>query len=183
MGVAVRAYYETPRHEDDWLESWLELWDGEPGREPAARLRLDLRGRRRHRERRPRHPEHLQGLPERRLQGRAAAAGSRQTPEEWGFRDENLVGRIGSAALPMGFNRKPHYTRGVLLVGDAGGMVNPFNGEGIDYAIESGHWPPRPSSRRSPARAGPARERVAARRTPRRSTRATAATSRSAGCS
>ena len=38
----------------------------------------------------------------------------------------------------MGFNRQPHYTRGALLVGDAGGMVNPFNGEGIAYAMESG---------------------------------------------
>ena len=38
----------------------------------------------------------------------------------------------------MGFNRTPHYARGVLLVGDAGGMVNPFNGEGIPYAMESG---------------------------------------------
>jgi flavin-dependent dehydrogenase len=37
----------------------------------------------------------------------------------------------------MGFNRTPHYTRGVLLLGDAGGMVNPFNGEGIAYAMES----------------------------------------------
>ena len=42
------------------------------------------------------------------------------------------------AALPMGFNRQPHYTHGLLLVGDAGGMVNPFNGEGIAYAMESG---------------------------------------------
>ena len=41
------------------------------------------------------------------------------------------------AALPMGFNRQPHYTRGLLLVGDSGGMVNPFNGEGIAYAMES----------------------------------------------
>jgi len=38
----------------------------------------------------------------------------------------------------MGFNRQPHYDRGLLLVGDAGGMVNPFNGEGIAYAMESG---------------------------------------------
>ena len=38
----------------------------------------------------------------------------------------------------MGFNRQPHYTRGLLLVGDSGGMVNPFNGEGIAYAMESG---------------------------------------------
>ena len=27
----------------------------------------------------------------------------------------------------------------MLLAGDSGGMVNPFNGEGIDYALESGH--------------------------------------------
>jgi flavin-dependent dehydrogenase len=38
----------------------------------------------------------------------------------------------------MGFNRKPHYADGALLVGDAGGMVNPMNGEGITYAMESG---------------------------------------------
>ena len=31
MGVAYRRYYKSPRHDDDWLESWLELWDGEPG--------------------------------------------------------------------------------------------------------------------------------------------------------
>ncbi len=37
----------------------------------------------------------------------------------------------------MGFNRTPHYRAGLLLVGDAGGLVNPFNGEGIGYAMES----------------------------------------------
>jgi menaquinone-9 beta-reductase len=37
----------------------------------------------------------------------------------------------------MGFNRTPHYRPGLLLVGDAGGMVNPLNGEGIAYAMES----------------------------------------------
>ena len=59
------------------------------------------------------------------------------TPEEWGFRDENMTTKVMGAALPMGFNRTPHYTKGLLLVGDAGGMVNPFNGEGIAYAMES----------------------------------------------
>ena len=49
-----------------------------------------------------------------------------------------MVGPIRGAALPMGFNRQPHYRDGLLLVGDAGGMVNPFNGEGIAYAMESG---------------------------------------------
>jgi flavin-dependent dehydrogenase len=40
----------------------------------------------------------------------------------------------------MGFNRTPHYLRGLLLVGDSGGSVNPFNGEGIPYAMESGRF-------------------------------------------
>jgi flavin-dependent dehydrogenase len=38
----------------------------------------------------------------------------------------------------MGFNRTPLYSRGLVLIGDAGGMVNPFNGEGIAYALQSG---------------------------------------------
>jgi flavin-dependent dehydrogenase len=59
-------------------------------------------------------------------------------PAEWGFTEENRTQPIRGAALPMGFNRTPHYYQGLLLVGDAGGMVNPFNGEGIAYAMESG---------------------------------------------
>src|SRR4029079_12073992 len=52
--------------------------------------------------------------------------------------ETNADGPILGAALPMGFNRVPHYTRGMMLVGDSGGMVNPMNGEGIAYAMESG---------------------------------------------
>src|ERR1022692_240014 len=29
LGVAVRTYYTSPRHDDDYLESWLELRDGD----------------------------------------------------------------------------------------------------------------------------------------------------------
>src|SRR5262249_27602123 len=29
LGVAVRTYYTSPRHDDDYLESWLELWDSD----------------------------------------------------------------------------------------------------------------------------------------------------------
>ena len=60
------------------------------------------------------------------------------TPHQWQFRDEFRTTEVRGAALPMGFNRQPAYTNGLLLVGDAGGMVNPFNGEGIAYAMESG---------------------------------------------
>ncbi len=138
MAVAVRAYYTTPRHDDPWMESWLELWDGAPGRsnllpgygwifgvgDGTANVGLGILNT----------SKAFRSVDYRDVLRRWLS----NTPEEWGFRDENMVGRIGSAALPMGFNRKPHYTRGVLLVGDSGGMVNPFNGEGIDYALESG---------------------------------------------
>src|SRR5258708_38170575 len=59
-------------------------------------------------------------------------------PDEWGFVEENRTEPVRGAALPMGFNRTPAYHRGLMLAGDAAGMVNPFNGEGIAYAMESG---------------------------------------------
>jgi menaquinone-9 beta-reductase len=137
LGVAVRTYYRSPRTHDDHLESWLELWDGEPRRSNllpgygwifgmgngTCNVGLgilntsDAFGK-----------TNYSDLLKRWLDS---------TPAEWGFRDENMTSPVRGAALPMGFNRTPHYTRGLLLVGDAGGMVNPFNGEGIAYAIES----------------------------------------------
>ena len=62
----------------------------------------------------------------------------------------------------MGFNRTPHYRRGVLLVGDAGGMVNPFNGEGIAYAMESGELAAEVVEQALARPAGPGRERALA---------------------
>lgn len=138
MGVAVRTYYTSPRSDDDYLESWLELWDGEPRKsvlmpgygwifpmgDGTCNVGLGVLntskgfGRTDYR-----------ALLKRWLDN---------TPEEWGFREHNRLGKIQGAALPMAFNRQPHYGRGLLLVGDAGGMVNPFNGEGIPYAMEAG---------------------------------------------
>lgn len=145
MAVACRAYYQTPMHDDAFMESWLELWDGPHPSEGAGRSNLL--------------PGYgwifpcgdgtanvglgilnssaaFQHLDYRESMRRWLA----NTDERLGLREENLVGGpIRSAALPMGFNRKPHYGRGLMLVGDSGGMVNPFNGEGIDYALEAGH--------------------------------------------
>ena len=160
MAVAVRAYYTTPRHDDPWMESWLELWDGPAGRsnllpgygwifgvgDGTANVGLGILNT----------SAAFQSVDYKDLLVRWLA----NTPEEWGFRDENLVGPIRSAALPMGFNRKPHYTRGMLLVGDSGGMVNPFNGEGIDYALEAGHIAADTILQALARPEGPARERV-----------------------
>jgi len=134
LGVAVRTYYTSPRHDDDYLESWLELWDGDrllPGYgwifgagDGTSNVGLGLLNT----SAAFQHTDY-RGLLRRWLAG---------MPAEWGYTEENRTEPIRGAALPMGFNRTPHYTRGLLLAGDAGGMVNPFNGEGIAYAMESG---------------------------------------------
>jgi len=134
LGVAVRTYYRTHRHDDDYLESWLDLWDGDrllPGYgwifgmgDGTSNVGLGLLNTSAafgHTDYHALLRKWLKGM-----------------PAEWGFTEENRTQPIRGAALPMGFNRTPHYHQGLLLVGDAGGMVNPFNGEGIAYAMESG---------------------------------------------
>jgi geranylgeranyl reductase family protein len=134
LGVAVRTYYKSPRHDDDYLESWLDLWDGDrllPGYgwifgmgDGTSNVGLGLLN-----------TSVAFGNTDYHAMLRRWLKGM---PAEWGFTEENRTQPIRGAALPMGFNRTPHYHRGLLLVGDAGGMVNPFNGEGIAYAMESG---------------------------------------------
>jgi len=138
IGVAVRRYYRSPKHDDNYLESWLEL----RGRGDSGKL-LPGYG-------------WIFGMGDGRVNVGLGVLNSSSefgrtnyrnmllewmagTPPEWGLTEEaNAEGSIQGAALPMGFNRVPHYTRGLMLVGDSGGMVNPFNGEGIAYAMESG---------------------------------------------
>lgn len=138
LGVAVRTYFRSPRHDDAWMESHLELWDGAPGRSnlmpgygwifalgdgtvnvglgsvssTAAATKIDYKD----------------------LFGRWMA----NAPSEWAFTPENQLGPVRGAALPMGFNRGPLYDGGLMLLGDAGGMVSPFNGEGIAYGLQAG---------------------------------------------
>jgi menaquinone-9 beta-reductase len=134
IGVAVRTYYSSPRHDDDYLEAWLDLWDGKkllPGYgwifgmgDGTSNVGLGLLNT----------SEAFGNIDYRALLRRWLGA----MPAEWGFTEANRRGPVRGAALPMGFNRTPHYTSGLLLAGDSGGMVNPFNGEGIAYAMEAG---------------------------------------------
>ncbi|MUL41884.1 geranylgeranyl reductase family protein [Streptomonospora sp. PA3] len=138
MGVAVRTYFTSPRHDDDYLESWLELWDSSEGRDillpgygwvfgvgdGTSNVGLGILNS----------TSSFQDVDYRSLLRRWTSS----MPAEWGFTEDNQQGKIRGAALPMGFNRVPHYSRGLMLVGDAGGMINPFNGEGIAYAMEAG---------------------------------------------
>ncbi|KDN19701.1 geranylgeranyl reductase family protein [Amycolatopsis rifamycinica] len=161
MGVAVRQYYKSPRHDDPFIEGHLELWDHSDPRDPkllpgygwafplgdgtvnVGLGMLSTSASFRNTDYRALLRQWLDG-----------------TPEEWGYREENAIGKVGGAGLPMGFNRTPHYRDGLLLLGDAGGMVSPFNGEGISAAMESAQIAAEVVVQALARREGPSRERA-----------------------
>ncbi|MEO7061868.1 MAG: geranylgeranyl reductase family protein [Lapillicoccus sp.] len=160
MGVAVRAYYTTPRR-DDYMESHLELWtrgdDGkrilmpgygwlfplEDGRTNVGLGTLDTTSAFRKTD--------FKDVMRRWVEDIDA---------DWHLEHDESAGPIRGAALPMGFNRTPLYADGLLLVGDSGGMVNPFNGEGIDYALEAARISAEVVAQALGRPTGAARERV-----------------------
>jgi geranylgeranyl reductase family protein len=157
MGVAVRRYYESPRHDDDMLESWLELRTPEgdllPGYgwvfgvgDGTSNVGLGILNT----------TKAWQDTNYRDLMMRWTSS----MPAEWQFDEEHARGQIRGAALPMGFNRQPHYQDGLVLIGDAAGAVNPFNGEGIAYAMESGRLAAEVAVRALARPEGPQRERA-----------------------
>jgi geranylgeranyl reductase family protein len=163
MGVAVRQYFRSEtRHDDNYMESWLELRSRESGDtllpgygwifglgDGRVNVGLGVLNS----------SKAFQNTNYRTLLADWVA----NTPHDWGLSDPaNAEGKPLGAALPMGFNRVPHYTRGVLLVGDCGGMVNPFNGEGIPYAMESGELAAEVAVQALARTPGPARERALA---------------------
>ena len=137
VGVAVRSYYSSPRHDEDYLETWLEIEDTagvKPRLLPGYGWIF------------PMHDGTVNvglGI----LNSKATGTSSdyrkvmrdwvAQMPRSWGLSEDTMTSPIRGASLPMGFNRTPHYANGLMLIGDAAGMVNPFNGEGIAYAMES----------------------------------------------
>jgi geranylgeranyl reductase family protein len=160
LGVAVRRYYTSPRTHEDYLESWLELWDGPPNESDLLPGYGWIFGM-------------GDGTVNAGIGVLNTSSGFQKTdyramltrwldstPAEWGLREENATGPTRGAALPMGFNRTPHYLRGLLLVGDTGGSVNPFNGEGIPYAMESGRFAAEAAVQALGRPAGDSRERA-----------------------
>lgn len=140
MGVAVRAYYDSPRSDIDWMEGWLELTDGTdpsgallPGYgwvfgagDGTANVGLGM----------------LNTSPSFRAMDyrRVLRDWTASMPARWCFDSEHQRGRALSAALPMAFNRTPHWVPGMLLLGDSAGLVSAFNGEGISNAMQSARF-------------------------------------------
>jgi geranylgeranyl reductase family protein len=136
MGIAARRYYRIPRAQEPVLEAFVNLRDEPTGGVMAgygwifplgdglvnvgAGLLNTF--------------QRFKEISARRLLDLFLA----DLPEEWGIEEGNAAGPVLSGPIPMGMNRRPLGVPGLLLVGDAGGLTNPFNGEGIAYAMETG---------------------------------------------
>ncbi|MFW3172958.1 geranylgeranyl reductase family protein [Geodermatophilus sp. CPCC 206100] len=158
LGVAVRRYVTSPRTSDSYLDISFDLTasgpsaDSMPGYgwafgmgDGTSNVGFGL-------------------LDSRRGTGAEPRAVLREwlatLPPEWQFGDEHAVTPLRGAGLPMALHRRPAYTRGLLLAGDAAGTVNPFNGEGISYALETGAMAAEAAVGALARPEGPAREAV-----------------------
>lgn len=134
LGIAARRYFRIDRRPGPWLEVWMDLWDGDaimpgygwlfPLADGTVNLGAGLLNT-------------FRNFKDVSAQ-RVFDAFARMLPGGWNVNEGSANGRTLSGPLPMGFARTPPAVPGMLVVGDAAGLVNPFNGEGIAYAMEAG---------------------------------------------
>jgi flavin-dependent dehydrogenase len=135
MGMALRGYYTSPMHDDPFIESHLDIRDGEGNVVPGygwifplgdGRVNVGV------------------GLlsTDRRWKGVNTSTLMDHfvswAPKEWGLSPATCLGPPTGGKLPMGLAVGPRIGTTTLVVGDAGGTINPFNGEGISYGYETG---------------------------------------------
>jgi len=61
-----------------------------------------------------------------------------QADASWGLSEATCLGPATGGKLPMGLSVGPCVGDNVVVIGDAAGAINPFNGEGIAYGYETG---------------------------------------------
>ena len=175
-GTAIRTYWETPRHAEPWIESALDVKDRNGNPMPGygwifpvgdGTVNIGVGLLSTFREFKSVNTTHL------------LDAYAHQVADRWEIQPDKPECKATSGRIPMGGSVGPKAGPSYLVIGDAAGSVNPFNGEGIDYAYETGTDGGARAARG--ARGGRRQRRCSATR--RCSTTSTASTSRSPGCS
>jgi geranylgeranyl reductase family protein len=135
LGMALRGYYRSPRHDDPCIESHLDIRDAQgevvPGYGwifPLGDGRVNVGVGLLSTEQR------WKGVNTSRLM-EAFVAGA---PKSWGLSEETSCGPPTGGKLPMSFAVGPRTGPNLVVIGDASGAINPFNGEGIAYGYETG---------------------------------------------
>lgn len=135
LGMAIRTYYESPLHAEPWIESCLDVRDRNGNSMPGygwifpvgnGTINVGIGLLSTFRDWRDVNTSHL-------MTEWAATA-----PAYWQIDPDNPVQAPTGGRIPMAGSINPKVGPTWAVVGDAGGSVNPFNGEGIDYAYETG---------------------------------------------
>jgi menaquinone-9 beta-reductase len=135
QGMALRGYYESPMHDDPWIESALDMVDRNGNTLPGygwifpvgdGTINVGVGLLSTFRDYRSVNTSHL-------LDEFALTA-----PDHWQIGPETKVGEPTGGRLPMAGSVSPKVGPSWIVIGDAAGSINPFNGEGIDYAYETG---------------------------------------------
>lgn len=132
--LAVRGYYESPNSSDGFIESQLNMRDRDGRIMPAYGWVFPLGD----------------GTVNIGAGVMSTFAGWKDVntseildsyvaalPEHWEVTEDSQLTKPVGGKLPMALSVGPKVGRNWLVVGDASGAVNPFNGEGIDYAYET----------------------------------------------
>lgn len=136
-GVAARSYCPSPYSDEPWIHSHLELRDADGVAQPGYGWIFPLGADGEH------GPAVNLGCGALSTSRRPAKVNVRkllasyaaQCEEEWGL---GAPTHVASALLPMGGAVTRVSGVNWAAVGDTAALVNPLNGEGIDYALESG---------------------------------------------
>ncbi len=133
-GTAIRTYWCSPRHADPWIESALDVKDRNGNPMPGygwifpvgdGTVNIGVGLLSTFRDFKSVNTTHL------------LDAYAHQIADRWQIDADHPEGRPVSGRIPMGGSVGPKAGPTHLVVGDAAGAVNPFNGEGIDYAYET----------------------------------------------
>ena len=133
-GTAIRTYWETPRHAEPWIESALDVKDRNGNPMPGygwifpvgdGTVNIGVGLLSTFREFKSVNTTHL------------LDAYAHQVADRWEIDADHPECKATSGRIPMGGSVGPKAGPSYLVIGDAAGSVNPFNGEGIDYAYET----------------------------------------------
>ncbi|MGC2241808.1 MAG: geranylgeranyl reductase family protein [Acidimicrobiia bacterium] len=135
MGLAARGYYSSPMSTEPYLESQLDMRDSAGATMPGygwvfplgdgtVNVGVGLLST-------FKRWKHVNTT--RMMEDYVATA-----PDYWGLdEDSKLTDPVGGK-LTMAFSKGPLVGANWITIGDAAGAINPWNGEGISYAYETG---------------------------------------------
>ncbi len=135
LGMALRGYFRSPRHDDPFIESHLDIRDPGgtvvpgygwifPMGDGRVNVGVGLLST----------AQRWKGVNTSALMDTFVS----WAPKSWELSPETACGPPTGGKLPMGLAVGPRVGPNVVVAGDAGGSINPFNGEGIAYGYETG---------------------------------------------